>query len=932
MNRFFIICIFLAGFTPAILYAQSSLPKSLNDSLWSVWNNPSLPDSSRLMAMNKIYFEGYLFDNPDSAFYYAQLALDFAKSKNNLFHQAAALNTQGSSFYLKGNYFKAIEFYRLAYDIRKQAGNKPGIAVSLSNLANVYVDLGDYESALSLLNESLAIRKELMDKAGVASSLNNIANVYKYQGDYYAAFSLYSQAMELFQKESKPENLAVCMDNIGSIYRIQKNFDQAIIYQNRALEIRKKEGKKRGMALSFNNIGNTYYDQERFLEAERNYETSIALSNELEDKQTLASGYFNLANLYWKDKKYDKSYELMNKSLSVRKEIDEKQGIAQSLIGLGQNNLDQQKFAEALFFFKMSKNEAASINLFTENKDASIGAFKCSFYLDSFNRAKEYLDDFIFLRNRDLKVNYFTLSENEKMKYFESMEADFNHLFEFALLQKINYPDLQDSCYNLALKSKGITLRSVNALKRSIQGSNDTLLIKGYQNWIEKKIQIVQQYQSGENPIDHESEANQLERTLAQKSGFFESVMKSMNVKWQDIEKVLAKDEAAIEFVNFKSEFEADNPLVFVAIIIKKGIRHPIMVRLCSSIELKKLNTNQPFFNTEDCKQRYGTLLTPSEDLYLLVWRNLEEQLVGIKRVYFSPSGWLNKINFSAIRDNNGLYLGEKYQLHQLSSTAQIPDKLDSGLSQRKGALIMGGINYSKHDSINFPWAFLEGTRKESSSISSKLTSKGYDVKYYDGSKATEERFKQEAPDNEIIHIATHGFFFPDPNQPREELGWEKIGNQFDSLRGTNFYADWSFIKNPNPMMRSGIVFASANDVWNQEKPSNLEDGILAAAEISNLNLSRANLVVFSACETGLGDIKGSEGVLGLQRALKLAGAKNLLMSLWKVPDVETEIFMTDFYRRLIEGKSVYESFTETQKMMQKQYDPFFWAGFVLME
>jgi len=132
--------------------------------------------------------------------------------------------------------------------------------------------------------------------------------------------------------------------------------------------------------------------------------------------------------------------------------------------------------------------------------------------------------------------------------------------------------------------------------------------------------------------------------------------------------------------------------------------------------------------------------------------------------------------------------------------------------------------------------------------------------------------------------------------------------------------------------MRSGIVLAGANDVWSRDPFAEGEDGVLTALEVSNLDLRKTKLVVLSACETALGDIKTSEGVFGLQRAFKMAGAQFLLMSLWQVPDKETAEFMSEFYTQLIRSNDIRKAFDVTQKKMRLKYDPYYWSAFVLLE
>ena len=137
--------------------------------------------------------------------------------------------------------------------------------------------------------------------------------------------------------------------------------------------------------------------------------------------------------------------------------------------------------------------------------------------------------------------------------------------------------------------------------------------------------------------------------------------------------------------------------------------------------------------------------------------------------------------------------------------------------------------------------------------------------------------------------------------------------------------------------MRSGLVFAGANDVWSRQKDtydnsSYFEDGVLTAQEVATIDMRKTELVVLSACETGLGDIKGSEGVYGLQRSFKMAGVEYIIMSLWQVPDKETAEFMTTFYTNLAKTNDIRDSFNLTQHAMRKKYDPYYWGAFILVE
>ena len=167
------------------------------DSLWNVWNDNTQADTSRLKAMKQIAWDAYLFTQPDSAFYFAQLQYDFAKAVNNKKYIASALHTQGVSFYFRGDYPKALDYYTKSLKIREELEDKKGIARSLGNIGIIYHDQGDYPKAIDYYTKSLKTFEELEDKKGIASSLNNIGVIYDDQGDYPKAIEYYTKSLKI---------------------------------------------------------------------------------------------------------------------------------------------------------------------------------------------------------------------------------------------------------------------------------------------------------------------------------------------------------------------------------------------------------------------------------------------------------------------------------------------------------------------------------------------------------------------------------------------------------------------------------------------------------------------------------------------------------------------------------------------------------------
>ncbi|WP_242084219.1 CHAT domain-containing protein [Aestuariivivens sediminis] len=352
------------------------------------------------------------------------------------------------------------------------------------------------------------------------------------------------------------------------------------------------------------------------------------------------------------------------------------------------------------------------------------------------------------------------------------------------------------------------------------------------------------------------------------------------------------------------------------------------------SITLSKLVFDN-YFNLKEKKDISSGLFSIINN-DILNAKKINKDLIDI--FYIIPSGKSNLINFSALSLQLEKELGRKLKFHIINSLADIPAIRNEQKNPIDNVVLIGDIDYNLGDTSlnqntqnktrglqlvnsitdsNIPyWGYLPGSKKEIEEISDLCYENKINVSTYSGNDVTESNLNKIIIDpkkNNIIHVATHGFFFADNDN-------DKTGN---------YYASHS-----NPLLRSGLVLSGANKNWNNKvltDPNN--DGILTSQEISLMNLSGVELVVLSACDTGLGEVSNLHGINGLQRAIKLAGAKKLIMSLWKVPDKETSEFFGHFYQFLLNEKlSVNESFRMTQKVMNNKYEPYYWAAFVLLE
>ncbi len=403
------------------------------------------------------------------------------------------------------------------------------------------------------------------------------------------------------------------------------------------------------------------------------------------------------------------------------------------------------------------------------------------------------------------------------------------------------------------------------------------------------------------------------------------------------------------------------------ALVLKKDSKYPELIPLFEDKQLDSLFVKTEYRDdTENIiNEQYRKVVLDNTNeqkvslqygskLYNLIWKPLEASLNGIKTVYYAPSGKLNQVAFAAIPVDSTVLLSDKYKLHQVTSTRQVIKNMTATNKLQEIALF-GGIQYELNNdqlaqiqNINTTtnyrsvfvsdstqrsntFGYLKGTYDEVKGIAKELKQKGLADQLYTGAVASEAEFKKlSGTKTDIIHIATHGFYLPVEETKREDF------------RLMGFDGERRNVVVNNPLLRSGLVMAGANRAWRGDSiPENWEDGILTAHEISQINLTNTELVVLSACETGLGDDGGSEGVFGLQRAFKMAGVQTIIMSLWNVDDEATSTMMQNFYNYWLAGMNKHDAFRKAQNDIRTRKDPsgkkdysnpYYWAAFVMVD
>jgi CHAT domain-containing protein len=398
---------------------------------------------------------------------------------------------------------------------------------------------------------------------------------------------------------------------------------------------------------------------------------------------------------------------------------------------------------------------------------------------------------------------------------------------------------------------------------------------------------------------------------------------------------VLRKKNSKVTYmaqINSDSVFYRSYPkkVRYVALVVMPGAETPRYVTILNGDELEK----------KYAKFYRNSIQLREEDPYSynVFWKPIQQLLGSSTRIYFSPDGVYNSINPNTLYDpETKRYVLDDAELVLVSNTADILRTVVP--SPSKKAVLIGFPDYNRagtSTSAKTDSEFmllkkdsaqrfmkgnniteLPGTRVEVNAIENLLKPKLEVVKYM-SADASEEKIKaMEAP--KLLHIATHGFFLDD------------ISVSDEDQRGVTGIASATLAA--NPLLRSGLLLAGAAKTISEGRQSNQsEDGVLTAYEALNLNLNQTDMVILSACETGLGQIQTGEGVYGLQRAFRAAGAQSVLMSLWKVDDQATQQLMTGFYSAwLVNGKKQ-TAFREAQLKLRQQFPHlYYWGAFVMM-
>lgn len=709
------------------------------------------------------------------------------------------------------------------------------------------------------------------------------------------------------------------IENLSSIYQSEGNTEKALPLLNEALEM---DSVIYGVnhpkyATTLHNLASLYLANEEFDKAETYYEKSLVIDEKVYgiNNPVFASTQYNLAVLYQKQEEFEKADSLFSKVTDLRKKV------------LGVNHPD---YIFTLYGWGILKQVQNDI-------DSAYALFS------------ESVDSYLFL----FKEYFPSMSESEKAAFYHKVNPVFEAYKDFALENFQTIPKLKEDLFNLQLTTKAMLLNASAKMRNKILNSGDQDLIGLFTAWQDKKEKAIQYYsytkeELSEQAIDLdeiENSINSMEKELSLKSNLFNAGFGSDSINWRMLQKSLGPNTGVVELVRVKKSLKNDS-IIYAGLILTDTMDEPQIAVLQEGRRIE-----QKYFNAYQNLIQYKlTDKISYENLWEWVDKDIPE---GLDKLYVSPDGIYNKININTLYSENlGQYLLEKENIRIITSardliktelepvpsdsTLKTPDSTllvnsdSSAIKIYPSLVLIGSPDFSlgrdpnemtlTAESTGLMRNFtggipsLPGTKVEINAIDSMTKANNWRVRKYMDTEANEILIDSLTAPN-ILHIATHGFF-KSYNADKKISGAENQG------------------KEENPLLRSGILLSGASIGLAGGLPyeNSFEDGLLTAYETMNLNLEGTELVVLSACETGLGDVKNGEGVYGLQRAFLVAGAENLIMSLWTVNDYTTQLLMTEFYKHWTEGDDKFTSFRKAQMKIKEEFpQPYYWAAFTII-
>lgn len=845
--------------------------------------------------------------------YLRAVALIKNKFGNETLEVLNTLNNLGALYYDQGNYEKCEQMFQQVLDIRQKVlpPESYDIAVSLTNLGAILYREGNYLRAEQIYQQAKTLWEKLGRKE-VFQALNGLAIIQLERGDYDQAETLWKKTLEIIDSAGNQpsQSKAVILGNLGGLYFYKGDDEKSERYHLQALEMRKQtfSPEHPEVAITLNRLADLYYRKGDIAKAEDYYRQGLNLLRKTvsDENENVAFALTHLATIEQGKGNYPKAEAMYQEALQIRTKLfgAKHPKLAERFGELASLYRDMDDIKKA-FTFQSQANELNEIQL-----------------------------------KRELAVG----SERQKLLYLALFSDAVNATLGLHAQAMPESKEAASLALETVLRSKGRGLDAMSDTIATFRRHSTPEEQKLFDRLTAARSQLANltlRGLGGEKPDryqarlkQHESEIDKLEADLSRRSAEFAS--DTQPVTLQAIQSALPSQTSLIEFATYQPATKTTAPLHYLAYVLSPD----------GTIRWKELGEAKVI--DQAVANLRLALRDPKRDDATQLARQVDEKVMqpvrallgDAKHLLISPEGMLNLLPFGALVDEQKRFLVERYNISYLTSGRDLL-RLQVARAPKSAPLIVADPDFDlartqavalAQPRANSRRPTLRGFKSGSESFNewtadrlSETSVEANEIKallpqatLLARARATKTALQQiTAPS--ILHIATHGFFLEDTTPTGDNTRKASVPKDVANP------ADAALLK--DPLLRSGLIFAGFNQHKNSE-----DNGVLTAKEAASLDLWGTKLVVLSACDTGVGEVKNGDGVYGLRRALVLAGAETQVMSLWPVDEIASREWMTTYYTGLKQGLGRGEALRQVQvKMLQKKnrQHPFYWAGFI---
>jgi CHAT domain-containing protein/Tfp pilus assembly protein PilF len=865
---------------------------------------------------------------------------------------ASVLQNLAHLYQGKGDYTRSELLYRRALAIKeKTRGTEhPDVASALNGLAALYAGKGDHAGAEPLYQRALAIREKAFgpEHADVAASLHSLAALYVQKGDFTRAEPLYQRALAIFEKALGAEHprVADTLHNLAMLHLEKGDYARAEPLFRRSLAIYEKTfgAEHTLVAYSLNGLALLYQEKSDYARAEPLFQRSLAIWEKTlgAEHPEVAGSLGRLGGLYYYKGDGPRAEPLLRRSLAIKEKTlgAEHSEVALPLSYLAALYVTKADYARAEPLYE----RALAIyekTLSARHPSVAFALINLAWSYELQGKAEpavQFLIRGYDVQEHNLALVLSTGSEKQKLLYLARLSGDTDRAISVHTRTAPASAQAAHLALTTILRRKGRALDAmadqIAALRRRFNAQDRALL----DQLSASRAQLSTLTLGGPvntSPAEHqaavaqlETKIERLEAAVSARSAEFSA--QTQSVTDEQVQKAIPAGAALVEIASYQpvvakatSQGGGIGARRYVAYVLQPtGV--PAWVDLGDVASIDR--GVEQFRAALTAPAEAGSKQTAPEDvrqaaraLDEIVMRPVRRLLGDTKHILLSPDGALNLIPFSALVDEGNRYLLETYSITYLTSGRDLlrlrlksvsrqgpmvianPAFALAGTSPTQPSSTAGEMRGQRAvDFSRMQWLPLEGTAQEAAALKAILNG----AQVLTGGAATETVLKQVAAPR-ILHVSTHGFFLPD--QPEENKAAVARRGMMLSFSDAPVVA-----RSENLLLRSGLVLAGANTLQGGAG----EDGVLTALEAAGLDLWGTQLVVLSACETGIGNVKSGDGVYGLRRALVLAGSESQVMSLWKVDDAATRDLMVAYYKRLQAGEGRTEALRQVQLEM----------------